>query len=181
MLRQSTRSWRPAFLALALIIVSVLVLQPIAASAASVALSDTETDAISFMREEEKMARDLYTSFGELYDVPIFDRIANSEQRHFDSIGTLITRYDLDDPASGNGIGEFTDPQLQALYEQLLAQGSTSLADAIQVGIIVEETDIADLQEELGSVTSFDVKRVFTMLERGSQRHLVAFNKVAAN
>ena len=71
------------------------------------ALTDEERASLLFMREEEKRARDVYQVLGEKYNLRIFANIAQSEQRHFDAIGTLITRYGLDDPAAGKGIGEF--------------------------------------------------------------------------
>ncbi len=184
MLTHSFRTWMLALLAVALTAAGLLVAQPAAAATptsvptpvVTPTLTDDEAAAILFMREEEKMARDLYNAFADQWNWPIFSNIAVSEQRHFDSVGILITRYGLTDPAAGNAPGEFTDPALQALYDDLLAQGSTSLTAALQVGVTVEETDIADLDKRLATVTQFDVKRVFTMLRRGSVHHLAAFN-----
>ena len=182
MLTRSFRTWTLALLAVALTAAGLLVAQPAAAAAPAPSpvvtptLTNEEAAAILFMREEEKMARDLYNAFADQWGWPIFSNIAVSEQRHFDSVGMLIDRYGLDDPAAGNAPGVFTDPTIQALYDDLLAQGSESLTAALQVGVTVEETDIADLDKRLAEVTQFDVKRVFTMLRRGSTHHLAAFN-----
>jgi len=78
-------------------------------------LSATEVEAIQLMREEEKMARDVYLAFYEKWQLPIFWNIAGSEQRHMDAVGVLIEKYQLADSASGV-TGEFNDENLQSLY-----------------------------------------------------------------
>jgi hypothetical protein len=139
------------------------------------ALTPAEEDGLVFMREEEKLARDVYLYFDDLYDLPIFGNIAGSEQRHMDAILTLLDRYELEDPAAGNAQGEFTDPALQALYDQLIVEGSASLEDALGVGVFIEETDIADLEARLPDIVHSDIRRVYENLLRGSQNHLAAF------
>jgi hypothetical protein len=125
------------------------------------------------MREEEKLAHDLYVVLGAQWNLPIFDNIARSEQRHMDRIAELLERYDIADPTVGRGIGEFTDATLQSLYDKLLAQGKTSAQAALQVGVIVEQTDIADLTAR--RTMQPDIQRVYDALTRGSQQHLRAF------
>ena len=139
------------------------------------ALTPIEVDDLLFMREEEKLARDVYVYLGGLHDLPIFTNIASSEQRHMDAVLTLLVRYGLEDPAAGNEPGEFTDPGLQALYDQLIVQGSGSLDAALRVGVLIEETDIADLEDCLLDVIHNDIQRVYENLLRGSQNHLAAF------
>lgn len=138
-------------------------------------LSADEIAGLLFMREEEKVARDVYLTLYETWGSQAFSNIARAEQTHMDAVATLLTRYAIVDPAAGNAIGEFTDPVLQALYDQLLDLGSQSLADALRVGALVEETDIEDLIDELASVEHSDIQRVYQQLERGSENHLRAF------
>ena len=59
-----------------------------------------------------------------------------------DQVKLLLDRYGLADPALDPG--KFSDPTLQALYDQLIAQGSVSLEEALKVGVLIEQTDIAD-------------------------------------
>lgn len=141
----------------------------------SPALSAEEIAGLSFMREEEKLARDVYLNMADLWDARVFSNIAASEQKHMDAVGTLLTRYGIADPAAGNGIGEFSNAELQALYDDLMVMGSQSLTDALQVGALIEETDIEDLIHELAVVKHSDIKRVYTQLEQGSENHLRAF------
>lgn len=140
-------------------------------------LSDDEVAGLTFMREEEKLARDTYLTLGEQWSLTEFSNIAASEQKHMDSIATLLTRYGIADPAAGNDVGEFTNAELQALYDQLVEMGSQSAADALKIGALIEETDIEDLVDELALVTHSDIERVYTQLGQGSENHLRAFVK----
>lgn len=70
----------------------------------------------------------------------------------------LMDRYGLTDPALGPG--QFTNPTLQALYDQLIAQGSVSLAEALNVGVLIKQTDIADLQARLAQTDNADIQLV---------------------
>ncbi len=141
------------------------------------ALSDVEQDALTYMREEEKLARDVYTVWADTWGLPIFANIATSEQRHMDVVGRLLDRYGLPDPTEGLAPGEYANAELQALYDQLIAQGSVSLEAALQTGVTIEEVDIADLEARLVDVTHNDISRVFTNLHRGSTYHLAAFTQ----
>ncbi|MEZ4770802.1 MAG: DUF2202 domain-containing protein [Caldilineales bacterium] len=138
-------------------------------------LTPDEIDGLVFMREEEKVARDVYLTLGDLWGAQIFTNIARSEQSHMDAVYTLLDRYDIADPAAGSAIGEFTNPDLQALYDSLVALGSQSLQDALTVGALIEETDIADLIDELSAIEHADIQGVYENLENGSNNHLRAF------
>ena len=136
-------------------------------------LSAEEAAALLFMREEEKLARDVYNQMYALWGQPVFQNIAASEQAHMDEIKLLLDRYGLSDPALGPG--QFTDPSLQALYNQLIAQGSISVTEALNVGGLVEQTDIADLQARLAQADNADIQLVYTNLMNASYNHLAAF------
>jgi hypothetical protein len=146
-----------------------------AQSAAPTTLTPAEIAGLTFMREEEKLARDVYLALDDAWNLQVFANIARSEQNHMDAVGTLLTRYGLPDPAAGNAPGEFTHPDLQALYDQLVAQGGQSLGEALRVGATIEEIDIRDLHEQLPGVRHSDIRRVYEQLEQGSENHLRAF------
>ena len=131
------------------------------------------------MVAEEKVAHDVYVTLGDMYDVPTFDRIAASEVRHQDAVRTLLDTYGVTDPTVGDPVGEFDDPVFQAMYDDMVAQGSASLTEAANVGIAIEELDIADLQAAIDADQPADIERVFTNLLNGSQRHLAAFTALA--
>lgn len=140
----------------------------------STELTQEEIDALLFMREEEKLAHDVYLALYEKWELVIFKNIARSEQRHMDSVKTLIDRYGLQDPMLVEA-GEFTNQDLQSLYNDLVIKGSQSINDALLVGGAIEEIDILDLQDGLKDITNADVTRVFEILLRGSYNHLKAF------
>ena len=139
------------------------------------ALTDSEADGLAFMREEEKLAHDLYAALYDLYGLPVFSNIARSESMHMDAMLTLLERHGLPDPAEGMPAGTFTDPALQALYDDLLARGQESAEDALRVAALVEETDILDLQEHLAQTDQADITRTYQTLLQASGNHLRAF------
>lgn len=136
-------------------------------------LNDEEIAALLFMREEEKLARDVYNALYAVWGQPTFQNIAASEQMHMDEVKLLLDRYGLTDPALAPG--QFTDANLQALYDQLTAQGSVSLADALKAGAAIEEIDILDLQNRLTQTDNADIQWVFNNLMNASYNHLKAF------
>lgn len=139
-------------------------------------LSAEEAAALTFMIEEEKLARDVYQALYAVWGVSTFQSIAASEQAHMDSLAVLLERYGLTSPLQAEP-GAFTDPELQALYTQLVKQGNTSLSEALKVGGAVEEIDILDLQSRLALTDNADIQQVFNNLLRGSENHLRAFAK----
>lgn len=138
-------------------------------------LTDAQRTTLAANAEEEKLAHDLYTEFANRYDPVIFDRIAAAETAHLDAIRTLLTRYQITDPTAGQAAGHFTTPSVQATYDRLLAQGTTSERAALQVGQTVETSDLDALHTALNGLTAPDVQRVYTHLSTASQHHLTAF------
>jgi hypothetical protein len=140
-------------------------------------LNDAEKEALIFMREEEKLAHDVYVVMYELWGMRIFQNISASEQSHTEAVKTLLDGYGIPDPAAGE-FGVFTNPDLQVLYNDLVAQGSQSLPDALLVGAAIEEIDILDLEERLAQIDSADIQYVFENLLKGSGNHLRAFTSM---
>ena len=138
-------------------------------------LTANEIEALQFMREEEKLARDVYLVLYDQWGLPIFQNIAGSEQVHMDTVLDLMQRYEIEDSAANLGPGQFANTDLQALYDQLVASGSQSLADALRVGALVEETDIADLENRLTVMGNGEVSQAFNNLLQGSFNHLRSY------
>jgi hypothetical protein len=136
-------------------------------------LTQSDIDGLLLMREEEKMARDVYDYFYTTYGLQVFDRISTSEDRHSSSVLTLIEYFGLTDPAVVEA-GVFSNADIQALYNQLIANGSTAEL-ALSTGAFIEEYDIADLKGLLEGTSNADIIRVYTNLENGSESHLRAF------
>jgi len=139
------------------------------------ALTEGETETLLYMREEEKLARDVYRQFHEKWGLIIFENISASEDRHANAIARKLRRYGIEDPATNLPGGVFSIQELNTLYAALIAQGSQSHRAALEVGVLIEKKDIADLEEALLVTGQFDIKRVYTNLLQGSLNHLEAF------
>lgn len=139
----------------------------------SVTLSQEEIDGILFMREEEKLAHDVYIKFYNLYAYEIFLNIAESEQKHTDAVLQLINFYGLKDPALLE-IGEFKNEELQDLYDLLMSMG-TNLISALEVGVLIEETDLEDIRALMEQTEVKNILQVYGNLLNGSLNHLESF------
>ena len=140
-------------------------------------LSAEEIAGLKFMREEEKLAHDVYIALYALYgNDDIFYRISLSETTHTEAILALLVKYGIPDPAAGKPAGVFEDPDLQALYNTLIVMGSASHIAALKVGALIEETDIRDIKAKIAVTDEADILTVYNSLLCGSQDHLRAFN-----
>lgn len=141
-------------------------------------LTADEEKSILFMREEEKLARDVYLKLYDQWQLMPFKNIAQSEQMHMDALLTLITRYNLKDPVGDKDNGVFENEDLQKLYNDLTSRGLQNQVEALKVGALIEEIDIRDLQQHLDRyIQNEDVKLVYNNLMRGSRNHLRAFSR----
>lgn len=160
------------------ILYSALILQSaIGFSQQPVSLTSKENDAILYMREEEKLARDTYDSLYAKWDVNPFGNIRLSEQVHMDRMKTLIVNNNLKDPVekTNDVHGVFINTTMQKYYDELVELGSRSLTDALKAGAKIEELDIADLDERIKQTKAKDALIAFKFLRMGSENHLRAF------
>ena len=144
-------------------------------------LTEAERDGLIHMRLEEKVARDVYIVFGNIYNHRVFLTIQTSEQRHMDAMKRLLDKYNVEDPVTSDEVGVFSDPEFQQLYDEFILQGQISLHDALLAGKAIEELDMTDLEYQLTFVDNPDIIRVYTNLLAASQRHLTAFQKCLNN
>lgn len=140
-------------------------------------LTSDEIAGLVKMREEEKLARDVYTTLGQIWGMNIFSNIASSEQTHTDAVKTLLDRYGITDTVENNNIGVFHSPEMQELYNTLTEQGRQSLGEALKVGAIIEDLDINDLETLMKATNKNDILVVYSNLQKGSRNHLRAFSK----
>jgi hypothetical protein len=141
------------------------------------ALTPAEKNALNYMYQEEKLAKDVYQVLGNLYpNLKVF-RIYNSEIMHESSVANVLRHYNLPLPIRGDKVGVFTNPELQSLYNTLIAKGKKSPKDALEVGIMIEVTDVEDLDKYLAETKSNDIIALFKFLRAGSYNHYNAFNR----
>jgi len=140
-----------------------------------VELHQDEVDAILYLLEEEKLARDVYLTLADRWQLPIFANIARAEQKHMDAVYNLVYIHDLDDPITDDAIGSFTNPELANLYSQLVITGGNSLIDALTVGATIEDLDLRDLYDLIELTDNDHVLLVAYNLAKGSRNHMRAF------
>ncbi len=146
------------------------------ATTSDVTLSSNEVIGLLRMREEEKLARDVYEALGTKWGVPLFSNIARSEQTHTNAVQKLLALYGIQDPVGVDIRGEFQDANLQELYNNLVAQGYESLDKALAVGATVEDLDIFDLERLMQETKNEQILTVYRNLQKGSRNHLRAFH-----
>ena len=144
-------------------------------------LTAEQEASIFFMYQEEKVARDVYITLGEIY--PDENTCASSqlsEQRHIDSVEGLCDKYGIStEGVNEEEVGNFVLEELQGLYDQCVSDGQASLLAALHVGELIELTDITDLEEASVGMPA-DVQTVFSNLKEGSLSHLDAFRAAIA-
>jgi len=150
-------------------------LSSVVASLPAQDLSAEEEIGLTKMREEEKLARDVYQVLYEKWGAQVFANITQSEQRHMDAIKALLDKYNLPDPVTDPSVGAFTSPEMQDLYDKLVAQGEQSLVEALKVGATIEDLDLYDLYELMEQTDNADIEQVYANLAKGSRNHLRAF------
>ncbi len=143
-------------------------------------LSAEEIQGLLYMREEEKLARDVYLYAYDLWGFQIFDKISQSEQFHTDMVGILIEKYNLTDPYVSTP-GVYKNETIQKLYYNLTSRVKQSSTEALIVGANIEELDIVDIQTWLNKTDNQDIQYVYNMLINGSENHLRAFVRNLSN
>jgi len=137
------------------------------------ALTEAEASDLLFMREEEKLAHDVYITLHAEWNARVFNNISQAEQRHMNALLGLLDKYGLEDPILG--FGKFTDEELQKLYDDLVATGLQSKLDALMAGALIEEVDIEDIVLATKRTNKTDILNIYGNLVAGSENHLNAF------
>ena len=142
------------------------------------ALTNAEKSALIFMYQEEKLAKDIYLEISKMYpSLRTFPHIYKAEIMHEKSVANVLRHYHIPLPVRSNIVGKFKNPKLQKLYNELIQKAKKSKIDALEVGIMVEVTDVEDLDKYLKIAKSKDVVALFKFLRAGSYNHYNAFNR----
>ncbi len=165
-------------------------------------LSQELTDTLAYMGNEERLAYDVYNALYDQYGTEQFTKIAtNGEYQHITAVQELIQKYKLSDDVNFTNIdlpalgyintpieemdaGRYDIAAIQKLYDDLVAQGSTSEIDALKVGCIIEVVDVNDLNRDIvlaESEGATDIVTVFNFLRDGSYNHYWSFDKGLKN
>jgi hypothetical protein len=139
-------------------------------------LDEPELEAILYLREGEKLARELFLILDEQWGESTFALAATAEDTHTEALKALIDRYELWDPMSVTSGGEYVNEELYELHHKLAGQGRDSLVEALKVGVEIEEISILDLREYVAETDDADVQMVYENLLRASRNHLRVFS-----
>jgi hypothetical protein len=145
-------------------------------------LTQNEIDDLLWIREEEKLAADVYQALANLHGLKIFTNISDSEITHTEAVRLLLNRYSIEDPVISTAMGVFTDQNLQKLHDDLVDAGTPTVDEALVVGAMIEELDIYDLKVAIDRLSNNeDIKMVYENLTKGSRNHLISFYKQITN
>ncbi|MBO0342318.1 DUF2202 domain-containing protein [Muricauda lutimaris] len=136
-------------------------------------LTVDDEDALLFMLEEEKLARDTYKFLNEYWGMVQFENIMQSEQSHMDAVETLLVAYDIEYDILEDGV--FENEDLQNWYDTFVQDGIVDEVAALTVGATIEDLDIVDLEEHIKATSNTDIADVFSSLQCGSRNHLRSF------
>ena len=148
--------------------------------------TDALLETIRYMNNEERLAYDLYMNLYNHHNQSVqqlYNIAQNSETRHIQSVEELADKYGLE-PASNLPSGQYDVAEIQNLYDTLYTKGINSVQDALEVGCMVEVTDINDLNQDIQiaqNAGAQDVVQVFEFLRNGSYNHYWAFDKGLKN
>ncbi len=153
----------------------LMVMTAIAQASPNRTLTPAEQVGLIYMRQAEKLEHDIYLDLADMWDIPIFNNIANNEQNHMNSILGLLNKYGLRDPVAGLEPGYFQDPMLARRYRSTVTQGEVSLIYALSAAAQTEEISIGDLVLRITQSNKRDIKEVYNNLRLDSANHLRAF------
>ena len=143
-------------------------------------LTQDEINDLIFLREEEKLARDVYLHSFNTYNIAIFNNIAKSEQSHMDNVLAVMKKYNIPDSANVE-IGVFNNQEIQTIYDNLIIQSDISLVEALIVGAIIEDLDINDIKDFINNTIKPDLLSVYDKLTCGSKNHIRSYTNQLYN
>lgn len=143
--------------------------------ASTTILTDAEKNHVLWMREESKVARDLYTFLFNRWGIPVFKKKMVKEQVNMDRSLTIINKYGLTDPIVKDEQGIYSKENFRQMYVELAMRGNSSLPEALRAAAITEELDIMELEDALqNTITNPDLKSIYNTMAVSSRNHLRA-------
>lgn len=141
----------------------------------NITILEQDSEALLFMLEEEKLARDTYEYLDKTWGLNQFANIKKSEQTHMDAIENLLKQSNISYTILGEGV--FSNPDLQAFYDTFKVDGAKSVVEALKIGATIEDLDIKDLEKYISETDNTQIINVYQSLQCGSRNHLRSFMK----
>jgi|GEM_PF-719649 len=125
-------------------------------------LTDTETSDIMYLQEAQKLERDLYIYLGQQSPGdPLFASLAQSAATLMNADDSILSRYNLTNPEQ-NAAGQFSNPQIQQLYQLYTGQAGGTVPNALLIAAQSEDQHIASLYAAIGHTTNADLKFIYS-------------------
>ncbi len=161
-------------------------------------LTTEQKYSLAYMWNEEKLAYDVYSELNKVQPQKQLENIATrSEVKHIQMVEDLVQRYDInisnldtyeikysESELRALPVGSFGVEDIQTLYNKLYDKGIKSGQDALEVGCMVEVTDVNDLNKHIETAqttNSTDIIDTFDKLRSGSYNHYWSFDKGLKN
>jgi len=169
---------------------------PVLDDANKVELTTEQKYSLAYMWHEEKLAKEIYLELNKIYPTKQLENIANnSEVKHIEYVQNLVQFYDINvtnianyeinysaDELNNMPVGKFAIPEIQSLYNMLYDKGIGSQQASLEVGCIVEVTDVNDLNKYIIDANgNKEIIDTFNILRDGSYNHYWAFDKGLKN
>lgn len=139
------------------------------------AISDEEREGLVYLREEERLARDVLLSLYQKWQLELFAQVSQSEQTHTDTVRLLLEKYSIEEPAPVGTASSFENPDLGRLYTESVSAGQASVEAALTVAAFIEEVSITHIDARLQDTDNDDIKLAYENMMRGSRNHLRLF------
>ncbi len=167
-------------------------------------LTQEVVDSLAYMGNEERLAYDVYTVLynyhnGRGTEIKQLQNIPKAERSHVGIVQDIIQKYDINtknlsdvaNPVADKNVafedmptGKYDVTHVQELYDMLYDKGIASSRAALEVGCMVEVTDVDDLDkyiEQAEASNATDIVDGFNILRDGSYNHYWAFDKALKN
>jgi hypothetical protein len=140
-------------------------------------LNEQEKKDLIYLREEEKLAKDVYLYAYSKYQNDIFLNIAKSEEKHIAAVLKLYDKFGIYDNANQQS-GLYNNQELQIIYTTLIEKIDISLIEALKVGATIEDLDIKDINDLISHTSNTNLLKVYGNLVCGSRNHIRSFTNL---
>lgn len=141
----------------------------------TIPLTESEAEGIKLIIEENKLARDLYIEFYEMWEYDTFNKVSISDALYMDKTKVALERFKINDPVENDDKGVYESLYITKLYRDLLKKGKSDPFEAMRIGTTLEEMHIKDLNDLLENTSNDDLIELYTELKLGAISHIRAF------
>jgi len=127
---------------------------------------------VTWMYDQEKLARDLANKFLSRWGDPEFLTTAAAEQRHMDELLAVMNLYGLDPLIQTDTDGEFGDERHSDAFSSLMSRGWQSQRDAYIAAAYLEEWDIQEFTASIADSGETRLTEVYSWLLAGAREQL---------